>query len=332
MTLNERPVVAITFRADESRAVLEETLGDLAELRYLAGLEDSTTRLERAKAADILFCLGPRMELGNGDWRSGARWRFIQTLSAGVDHVPLERLPPGIPIACNAGGFADAMAEHILAMVLALTKKLLPKHQALTRGEFDQLAITGTLRGKTCGILGFGGIGKETARLLRFLDVRIEAINSSGTTDEEVVFCGTLQDLEEVMRRADVLLVALPLTHTTENLIRARELAWLKPDAMIINVARGEIIDQQALYEHLRNNPDASAGIDAWWVEPFRHGEFRIDFPFFELPNVLGSPHNSPRVPDGNRNSVRHAAENIARFIQGETPASLVDRQRHAYG
>ena len=105
----------------------------------------------------------------------------------------------------------------------------------------------------------------------------------------------------------------------------------MKPDAMIVNVARGEIIDQRALYDYLSTNPDACAGIDAWWVEPFRHGELRIDYPFFDLPNVLGSPHNSPRAPDGNSKSVQHAAQNIARFIRGETPAGLINREGHAY-
>ena len=332
MTGSDRPRVAVTFRATESKPVLEQTLGDIAELDFLGDAPDAASRLEQARGADILFCLGPAGELGDGDWRSGVHWRFVQTLSAGVDHVPLHRLPPDIPVACNAGGFAEGMAEHILAMMLALTKKLLPKHQALARGEFDQLSVTGTLRGRTCGILGFGGIGRETARLLRFLGMHIEAINSTGKTDEPVRFCGTLDDLEELMRRADALLIALPLTRTTQNLIGARELAWLKPDAMIVNVARGEIIEQRALYDHLCANPQASAGIDAWWVEPFRHGEFRIDYPFFDLPNVLGSPHNSPRVPDGNSTSVQHAAQNIARFIRGEEPPSgLIDRERHAY-
>lgn len=326
-----RPAVAITFQADQSRPVIEEVLGSLAELHYLAALPDIATRLAQAKSADVLFCLGPDGELGKEDWGKDARWRFIQTLSAGVDHVPLGRFPEGVPVACNAGGFSEAMAEHIVAMMLAQTKQLLPRHREMAQGKFDQMGITGTLRGKTCGILGFGGIGQETARLLRFLGMRIEAINSSGVTAEKVAYCGTLGDLEAVMRRADVLLIALPLTRHTENLIGAEQLDWMKPDAMIVNVARGEIIDQGALYAHLQKHPQASAAIDAWWVEPFRHGKFRIDYPFFDLPNLLGSPHNSPRVPEGNLVSARRAAQNIARFLRVEPVCGLIDSERHSY-
>jgi phosphoglycerate dehydrogenase-like enzyme len=157
------------------------------------------------------------------------------------------------------------------------------------------------------------------ARLLRFMGARILAINSSGKTDQEVDFVGTLADLEACLGQADMAIVTLPLTDGTIGIIGARELGWVKPDGYIINISRGEIIDETALYEHLVAHPEFSAGIDAWWVEPLRHGRFEMKHPFLDLPNVIASPHNSAVAPDSMANTCRVAVENVHRYLTGGT-------------
>ena len=250
--------------------------------------------------------------------------RLIQFLSAGVDHLPVKALPANVPIAKNAGAYAEPMAEHALAMALAAAKRLPIEHQNLLRGEFNQFARNKMLCRRICGIFGFGGIGRATARLMRCVGMRIHAINRRGASDEKVDWIGTPDRLDELLAAADVLIISTPLTRATQGAIGKRELSLMKEDAILINLARGEITDEDALYEHLKAKPRFTACLDAWWIEPVRHGEFRMNRPFLRLPNVIGSPHNSASVDDASDVGLRHALANCRRALMGETPLHVV--------
>ena len=241
--------------------------------------------------------------------------------------MPFADLPSQLLVASNPGAYATPMAEHVLAMTLALAKRLLVEDQKLKQGEFDQFTPNRLLAGMTAGILGFGGIGRATARLMRAFGMRIAAINTSGTSPEPTDFLGTLHDVEHVLRQSDVVVISLPLTRTTRGLIRQEELTWMKPDAILVNVARGAIIDEEALYTHVKSHPTFLVGIDAWWTEPFLHGSFRMEYPFLDLPNVLGSPHNSAVVPHALVDAARLAAENVKHFLTGEQVTGIVRRE-----
>lgn len=317
-------VVAYEPGHDE-RELIEGALGK--DLVFLSDLSDLRERAKALEKAFALLSWNPMLELKPEEYEELKSLKFMQLLSAGADHVPFSLVPPDVTIASNVGAYAEPIAEHAMALVLTLAKRLMINHQKLSEGEFDQTSLNISIRGSACGILGFGAIGKATARLMRGFGARILAINRSGKTEEEVDFVGTLDDLDHVLASSDILVISLPLSRVTRGLIGKRELEKMKERGILVNVARADILDEKALYDHLKNHPDFMAGTDVWWVEPFRHGEFREDYPLLSLPNFLGSPHNSAMVPGTALEGTRRAVENILRFIRGEPISGLVRRE-----
>lgn len=317
-------ILAVTFEVKDSlRRIISEAVAGIADIRYLADL-NGTERQNALQSADVLLARNTAKELRPGEASLLGRARLVQFLSAGIDYIPLRDLPAEIPLASNGGGYAQPMAEHALAMALAAAKRLLTEHQKMGQGQFNQFTPNKMLAGGICGFFGFGGYGIATARLMRCLGMRIHAINRRGGTDEPVDWIGPPDRLGEMMAASDVLIISAPLTRATEKVIGARELSLMKDDAILINLARGEIVDEFALYDHLRSRPRFTACLEAWWIEPVRHGEFRLNRPFLQLANVIASPHNSASVPNASEAALRHAIANCRRALLGETPWHLV--------
>lgn len=308
------------------KTVIEKTLDKNVELAFLQDLSKNK-RNDEIKDADVFLSLIPEQEFLSDEFELFHDRQLMQFMFAGVDHVDFDIFPGELTMASNVGAYAEPMAEHVLAMILALQKRLFEEHENMKKGQFNQMVMNKSLKKSTVGILGFGGIGKASADLLKAFGSRILAINTSGYTDEPVDYAGTLDNLEYVLEESDVLIISLPLNRFTFDLLGKKELQMMKNDAIIINVARGEIINQKALFEHLKANPKFKAGIDAWWIEPLRHGRFELNYPFFDLPNVLGSPHNSYAAEGALEEGVQTAVENINRFAKGEEILGIVKRE-----
>ena len=316
--------VVVTFDADrDARAVFAECLGDIADIAYLAELPEGE-RAGALRSAGIIIGRNTGKELHEGEDTLIGNARLVQFVTAGVDYIPLRQFPADLPIAANGGAYAEPMAEHAVAIMFAAAKRLLVEHKKLERGEFDQFRPNRMLAGATCGILGFGGVGVATARRMKALGLHVHAINRRGVADEPVDWMGTADQMDTLFAAADVLVVVVPLLQNTENLIGARELALMKPDAILINLARGEIIDETAFYRHLQANPAFVACIDAWWIEPVRHNRFAMSHPFLELPNVIGSPHNSASIKGARAMAYRQAAANCRRVLEGKPALHLI--------
>ena len=321
------PLVVVTFDASpEEKIIIESVLNGVALVDYSHGLTE-TKRVELLREANVLFSAGFRREIGEQEYAELQHTDLIQLISAGVNNTPFADLPDSIVVAGNAGAYARPMAEHVMAMILALAKNVRGHDQELRSGNFDQNPPNRMLAGMKAGIVGFGGIGRATAHLMHAFDIAVLAITSSGRTAEAVGFAGTLDDLEHVLCESDIVLLALPLNKHTTGLIGGKQLGWMKDEAILINVARGGLIEEEALYRHALANPRFQIGLDVWWGEPFPDHAFKTKYPLLELPNVLGSPHNSAHVPGIWDEGARSAAVNIKRFLTSE---DIVGRVRRA--
>jgi len=322
-------LVAVSYPADDEFARINTAVLDgSARVAFLHGRPDDEVR-EVLGRADVLLGWHLGEELPAGALRDSARLRFVQLLSAGADSVDYAALPERLLLASNVGAYAQPMAEYVMAVTLALARRLPQRHAEMARGEFGMWKPVLTLDGAVCAILGFGGIGQAAGRLMRAFGARIHAVTRSGASSEPADFVGTLADLDRVLAAADVLVIALPLTRATRGLIGARELALMKPAAILVNVARAAIVDERALYEHLRDHPDFCAGLDTWWHEPGPGSAFSTGYPFFDLPNMIGSPHNSGVTDGALQFGARMAAENVRRFLHGEAVTGVVRREEY---
>ena len=316
--------LVVTFELGErDRHNVASALGGAADIVYLTDLA-AETRAQALSSAGVVLARNTGKELQPHEPALLAGAKLIQFMTAGVDYIPLDRLPPDVPVACNGGAYAEMMAEHAMAMALAAAKRLLVEHDALKRGEFNQFKSNKMLAGLVFGVFGFGGIGVATARLMRCFGMRVHAVNRRGASEAPTDWIGNSGQMDELLAASDVLLVSTPLTRATTGAIGARELGLMKEDAILINLARGEVVDEAALYVHLLLHPRFTACIDAWWVEPVRHGEFRMDFPFLDLPNVIGSPHNSASSDRSMSIALDRAVANCRLVLTGQAPLHLI--------
>ncbi len=324
------PHVLCTFNpSPEQMKLAGEVLGSLADFSLLSDLRgDSRKRV--LEEASVLLCesFAPG-EITATDVASLSRLELIQLLFAGADNVPFTRIPEHVTVASNAGGFAEPLAEHVFALALALGKKLFPLHQRMKEGFFDSSEESLFFAGKVCGIIGYGGNGRAIGRLAKALGMRVEGINRTGKSESFCDTMGTLENLSQMLPCWNLVVLTLPLTKETRHIIAEEELERMKDNAIFINVGRGALVDQKALYQHMKKHPEFLVGIDTWWSEPAHHGAFHLEYPLLELPNILASPHRADHVREMELHPLRKALENIAAHLQGNPLKGLLRREEY---
>lgn len=319
--------IAVTYPANErERRAIHAVLDDISNILYVSDLKAPGRGQVLRKADVILSKSFAQTEIRPQEIMQLKHARLIQLVFAGADSIPFEFIPENIAVASNVGAFAEPLAEHVLAMTLCLAKSILPRHLELGHGNFNQTVYNKQLRGGICGIIGMGGNGIAIARLMKAVGMEVHGINRCARSSFPLDFIGSPADMDTVLKRSDVVVLAVPLTRQTLHLVGRHELQIMKPDAILINVARGKVVDQRALYTHLKSRPSFGAGIDTWWFEPDDPSGFKLDYPFFDLPNLVGSPHNADDVPGAMTAATKSAAQNIHRFLEGKAVRGKISR------
>ncbi|WP_138414435.1 2-hydroxyacid dehydrogenase [Sinomonas gamaensis] len=289
---------------------------------------------EEALAADLRDAdvyVGGRFTEAMG--AAAEKLRLVHVAGAGYDGINADALPAGV-ICANTFHHENSIAEHVAAVLVALRRDLLGQDAALRTGTWQSPVYSPstpqpeTLRGATVSFLGFGHIGQAAWNLLRAFGCEGIAITRSGSTDpglHGLRWAGSTERLGDSLTEADVLVVSIPLSEETHSVIGAVELDELGPAGLLVNVARGPVVDEAALYEALRDRRIAGAAIDVWYQYPGADGKAEPSaLPFGRLDNVIMTPHSSGVTAETFRGRIRDIAENITRLTRNEPLKNVV--------
>ena len=251
--------------------------------------------------------------------------RWVQMIGAGVDHLKGTGIMESDVTVTALGGFSSLnIAEYVVTQMLNHVKHTKQYILNAPKGEWTRIPMD-TLEGKTVGVVGLGRIGAETARLCKPFRMRILASRRTPSEDlpPNVDAMYPADGLEEMLPQCDFVVVAVALTPETRGMIGERELRLMKDQAFLVNVARGEVVDEDALIRALKEGWIAGAGLDVFRQEPLPPGH-----PLWEMPNVISTPHTSGAVARYAFHAARYFAENLRRYLDGEPLMNVVDKSK----
>jgi D-3-phosphoglycerate dehydrogenase len=248
--------------------------------------------------------------------------KVIGKHGVGYDNIDVDAATRhGVAVVFTPGANSISVAEHALALMLNLANKVSLAHLEIREGRLGQQKryMGNELNGKTLGLIGLGRIGGHLAKCCRLaFAMRVLAYDPYVKESDEVELCS----LEEVLREADFLSVHVPLTPETKDIVAARELAMMKPTAFLINTSRGGVVNEEDLYQALRNGQLAGAGLDVFVEEPPRATN-----PLVQLENVIATPHVGAVTEEAMQRMATMVAEEVLAALAGRIPRNLVNPQ-----
>jgi len=278
-------------------------------------------QIEAAKDADFILWFSAKMS--DRALRSAKKARLVQGLSAGYDSVNLKLLRElSIPCANNGGANSWAVADHAVLAMLTLYRRMRQADPSVRAGRWRE-AIDGTntfeMANKVVGVMGFGNIGQKVARRVQAFDAKVQYYDKFPLKPERERELDVKRvSLEELFRTSDILTCHAPLTNDTRHVVNRERLATMKPSAILVNTSRGEVVDEAALHEALRDKRIAGAGLDVFEQEPVDPNN-----PLLKLDNVLVSPHSAGTTWDTWFRRAEFAYSNMKRVWAGEKPLAV---------
>jgi D-3-phosphoglycerate dehydrogenase len=313
------PRVLIADKLESSGVELLQAAGIEVETRL--GLKGAELSAALREFDGMIVRSQPRVAAENLE--QPGKLRAIARAGAGVDNIDVPAATrKGIVVMNTPGGNSVSAAEHTIAMLLGLSRRIPAADATIKAGGWDRTKFVGTqVAGKTLGVIGLGRIGREVARRARGLDMTVVALDPFVTAAKaaELGF-ESAASLDELLPRVDFLTIHVPLSEETKSLIGAKELARMKKSARVLNVARGGIIDEQALADALKAGTIAGAGIDVFSTEPIS-----ADNPLVKAPNVILTPHLGASTIEAQENVAVEAAQLLADFLLKGQVANAVN-------
>ena len=251
--------------------------------------------------------------------------KWVHSFSAGMDRALTSTLVQSNVIVSNSSGIhATPIAEHILAFLLTFTRKLQESFRNQQQKVWERVDTLTELRGKTVLIVGLGHIGREAARLASCFRARVVAVDTPGKEKPEFVEqLGTTEGLAAFLKQADFVVLALPYTRDTHHFMNKERLEAMKQQAVLLNIGRGGVVDEQALIRVLQEKKIGGAALDVTEKEPLSK-----ESPLWDMPNVVITPHHSGISERYMERAIELFCRNLKAYLKGEKLPNLVDKQR----
>lgn len=314
------PLTILTRGGPDGESV-EKIAAISPQIRLVRAADDAAWRRELPNA-DVLFG-----GFSPDDLRAAKRLRWIQWPAAGVEGIlSPEFVNSPILLTNGKGCYAPEIAEHVFGLLFVLTRGIGHQVRQMREHKWGGPGGLVELRGRTMGIIGFGGIGRETARRAKAMDLRVVAVDIAPFYREGYPMADEIHLVDdwlpELLKQSDIVVSAAPITPRSRGMIGEREFALMKPGSTLINVSRGRIVQTPALVKALQENRIAGAGLDVTDPEPLPP-----DHALWDFPNVVVTSHIAGQSNLVGKRVGEVFAENVRRFVHGLPLLNLVDKQ-----